>query len=89
MMTQHDALTLSRFQNLLNASIQHCFQEHHQKPSADQELRCICSTFREPLISIEENLFTTETNFTDTDFGSLNTFIGNTRQLQLGFKYIY
>ena len=36
-----------------------------------------------------QNLFTTETNFTDSDFGSLNTFIGNTRQLQLGFKYIY
>ncbi|NKB90234.1 MAG: hypothetical protein GKS06_18660 [Acidobacteria bacterium] len=36
-----------------------------------------------------QNLFTNETNFTDADFGSLNTFIGNTRQLQLGFKYIY
>jgi hypothetical protein len=35
------------------------------------------------------NLFTTETNFTDTDFGVPNTFIGNVRQLQLGFKYIY
>jgi len=36
-----------------------------------------------------KNKFTTETNYTDADFGDLNTFIGNVRQLQLGVKYIY
>ncbi len=35
-----------------------------------------------------ENLFTTRTQF-NSRFGDLNTFIGNVRQLQLGFKYVY
>ena len=62
MMNQRDASTLSRFQNLFDASIWHCFQERHQKPFADQELCRICSTFQEPLVSIEENLFITKTH---------------------------
>ena len=35
------------------------------------------------------NKFTTRTQFDGRDFGALNTFIGNVRQLQLGFRYIY
>ena len=35
-----------------------------------------------------ENLFTTRRDF-NSRFGDLNTFIGNVRQLQLGFKYVY
>ncbi|HJO04409.1 MAG TPA: TonB-dependent receptor [Acidobacteriota bacterium] len=35
-----------------------------------------------------ENLFTTRDEF-NSRFGDLNTFIGNVRQLQLGFKYVY
>ncbi len=35
-----------------------------------------------------KNLFTTRRDF-NSRFGDLNTFIGNVRQLQLGFKYVY
>lgn len=36
-----------------------------------------------------ENLFTTQDQFDTSRFGDLNTFIGNVRQLQLGFRWVY
>ncbi len=36
-----------------------------------------------------ENKITDRTDFDDSDFGDLTTFIGNVRQLQLGLRYIY
>lgn len=36
-----------------------------------------------------DNLFTTNTQFDTSRFGDLNTFIGNVRQFQLGFRWIY
>ena len=62
MMNQRDASTLQRFQDLLDASIQHCFHERCQKPLTDQELRRIRSTFCEPLATVKENLSATETH---------------------------
>jgi len=35
------------------------------------------------------NTFSTNNNYDDDRFGEVNTFIGNVRQLQLGFRYIY
>ena len=36
-----------------------------------------------------ENLYTTRTQYDSSHFGDLNTFIGNVRQLQLGFRWAY
>ena len=61
-MNQRDASNSSRFQDLLDESIWHCFQEHCQKPFTDQWLRHIHRKFQAPLAFTEEHLFVTKTH---------------------------